>query len=206
MTNDSDNCPLVDNLDQTDSDADGVGDVCDNCLDTFNPAQIDADADGVGDLCDVDFRTTARPVTPTHLCLNMATSIRANGVIKLSAYVDASLLAVDPATSILLDGASIQVSGGGMVEPQVVDFPAASCRAQGTKRIRCKNPARDTAVFLRSNTTAMYRVKIVAKKRQMDGPMAPVAIHAVLSIGGTDVPFALGGCKFQGTKSVRCDN
>jgi len=206
LVNDSDNCPRVENLDQTDSDADGVGDLCDNCLDTFNPAQSDTDGDGVGDLCDVDFRTTARPVKPMHLCLNMTTGVKPNGVIKLSAYVDGALLAADPAVSLLLYGASLEVSGGGMAAPLIIDFPAAGCRAEGAKRTRCKGAAGETAVFVRSPSTAIYKVKILAKKRLMYGPIAPVVIHAVLSLGGTDVRFALGGCKFGGTTSVRCDN
>jgi hypothetical protein len=38
----------------TDSDGDGVVDVCDNCPGDFNPSQVDCDLDGVGDACDAD--------------------------------------------------------------------------------------------------------------------------------------------------------
>ena len=60
-----DNCPADYNPDQTDTDEDGIGDVCegdqdgdgvpdevDNCLTVANPDQADVDNDGVGDLCD----------------------------------------------------------------------------------------------------------------------------------------------------------
>ena len=67
-----DNCMLVSNPDQTDSDDDGIGDLCeredpisdldsdgyeddvDNCPNVSNPDQADADGDGIGDACDED--------------------------------------------------------------------------------------------------------------------------------------------------------
>jgi len=50
----ADNCPLVDNPDQSDVDGDGFGDVCDNCSDIANPDQADLDKDSFGDVCDDD--------------------------------------------------------------------------------------------------------------------------------------------------------
>ena len=64
-----DNCPEIFNLDQSDTDLDGIGDVCDptptgdsdqdgvdnswdNCPEIFNPDQLDSDNDGIGDVCD----------------------------------------------------------------------------------------------------------------------------------------------------------
>jgi hypothetical protein len=47
----ADNCPFESNPDQSDGDADGVGDACDNCPNDANPQQWDVDGDGVGDVC-----------------------------------------------------------------------------------------------------------------------------------------------------------
>lgn len=72
FSNDVDNCPFVNNADQTDADLDGVGAVCDrddskadvdgdgindrddNCPSTANAAQTDADRDRIGTACDPD--------------------------------------------------------------------------------------------------------------------------------------------------------
>ena len=73
IADDLDNCPLIPNPDQADSDGDGIGDACDlcpndadndldgdgvcgdvdNCPNGANTNQADSDGDGIGDACDV---------------------------------------------------------------------------------------------------------------------------------------------------------
>jgi hypothetical protein len=50
----TDNCPLVANADQVNSDLDTIGDACDNCPSDANQDQADSDGDGIGDTCDDD--------------------------------------------------------------------------------------------------------------------------------------------------------
>lgn len=49
-----DNCAMVDNFFQTDSDNDGLGNSCDNCTIVPNEDQGDIDGDHRGDVCDND--------------------------------------------------------------------------------------------------------------------------------------------------------
>jgi len=47
-----DNCRFAYNPAQADTDMDGIGNSCDNCVAIFNPSQADQDADLRGDICD----------------------------------------------------------------------------------------------------------------------------------------------------------
>lgn len=57
ILNDPDNCPLIYNPDQSDTEdggGDKQGDACDNCPTIVNVDQADTDKDGLGDVCDDD--------------------------------------------------------------------------------------------------------------------------------------------------------
>jgi len=92
-----DNCPNDVNVDQKDTDNDGIGDACDkdidndgvlnaqdNCPTVANRDQADDDGDGIGDACDPVYCAVVDPSNPS-ACLdpNAAFTVSAGGSITL---------------------------------------------------------------------------------------------------------------------------
>ncbi len=70
----------------TDTDGDGVGDVCDNCPAHFNPSQADTDLDGVGDVCD-NCPTIPNATQDPAYCVQRVINITAAKLVKSTAIV-----------------------------------------------------------------------------------------------------------------------
>lgn len=85
----SDNCPMVSNPGQADTDGDLIGDACDNCPNESNSYQWDVDGDGVGDAC------SGRPGATSYLMPDLDSLRRTmlarylgEGIISRSAYLN----------------------------------------------------------------------------------------------------------------------
>lgn len=74
LINSADNCPYISNMDQTDTDGEGLGDICDedddgdgvadsvdNCPFIVNPDQTDSDNNGLGAACDASESVSTLP-------------------------------------------------------------------------------------------------------------------------------------------------
>ncbi|MBP6912099.1 MAG: thrombospondin type 3 repeat-containing protein [Candidatus Pacebacteria bacterium] len=140
IPNGLDNCPLVENEGQEDTDGDGIGDVCDtdednstpqedfdedgivdgedNCPAFPNPEQADADGDGIGDACDRyphdPSNGTADDTTPgEYMCVEeVNATITINNAYSLSTGGDAGISGFSETTDIFVGDTDTVSSGG----------------------------------------------------------------------------------------------
>ena len=73
----------------TDTDGDGVPDICDNCTQLSNPQQIDTDQDGYGNRCDADFnQNQVVDIGDIYSFIGMIGTNNANGDFNNNGVVD----------------------------------------------------------------------------------------------------------------------
>lgn len=79
---------LLDN--SMDSDNDGICDATDNCPNTYNPSQTDSDIDGIGDVCDIDcpLDYTGVNTLTGNVSSNTKTDFETSGVLSSSQTID----------------------------------------------------------------------------------------------------------------------
>jgi MYXO-CTERM domain-containing protein len=108
--------------DQTDSDGDGVGDLCDNCVGEPNGSQLDTDGDGVGDRCDLDDDNDGIPDE-----LDGCGAIADTATLRYESFADAGALTLNGEASVSgddLDVASDGALAGSFFASDALPLPA----------------------------------------------------------------------------------
>lgn len=204
ILNGNDNCVLVANPDQKDTDHDRIGDACDNCVNVFNPAQSDQNHDGIGDICSQE--VTGTLFTPTHVCMRTTSQLTApgNGLLIVQGLLDGSALPDGLESALFSDGLALGISGGGLPEIETMMFAPQRCLKIGRTNLRCTGDQAEVATFRRQLHGTLYKVRITAGHRSFPAPLNRDGVTVVLSIGGLDLQFEMGGCILLEGYLVRC--
>jgi hypothetical protein len=170
-----------------DTDTDGVCDSIDNCPDTFNPAQSDSNANGSGDVCDGGVSLPASlTLNRVSLTSNRRQAGQDSGRIRLSAVLDVSEYEQSLA-DLLRDGASVGVSGAGVGPLEPMEFPGPRCVQLSASRFKCVGTKAETLKFRRKGKSGtLYNVSLFATERLFEPALAAVPLEVVLSLGGQD--------------------
>jgi hypothetical protein len=176
-----------------DTDGDRICNADDNCPLVPNVDQDDTNGDGIGDLCDPTFAASTWTVRQVRLRANRSTiSGRENGTILVRGTLDANAPFGGFADALDAGGANIRVSGAGSVS-ESFSFGGAECAQAPTvfgPRVLCAGKAGTVTVrrasFRPTRTPNVYDVTLSASRRTFAGPLTSAAVDVIITIGGVD--------------------
>jgi surface protein len=210
VANCSDNCPLVSNPGQEDTDGDGVGNTCDNCPSVANPTQADTDGDGQADACDVcPLLANLQPGSPcndgnpntvndvvNNSCVCVGDACTTNLVLEFDTDANASQISWE----IRYSGTGVLAQSGAGLPNSVNSLTVGTCLPNGCFYLRVLDSGGDGIAgggYILRTTTGSRR--IIDNR----GNFNSGAVSAVINNGGFCLP--LGGDKLIFTSCDKMD-
>ena len=192
-----------------DTDGDRVCNADDNCPLVANTNQNDSDGDGIGDLCDANFAASTWAVQRVRLKANTGTVGRENGTIAVRGALDARPPFDGLGAALGAGGGTIRIIGAGGVN-EVLSFSASECalttNALGVKALCTVKVGRTIvrrASFRPARTANVYDVTVSASRRTFAPPLTSAAVDVIVSAGGIDRRDDASTCAVSGTLRQR---
>jgi hypothetical protein len=189
---------------EADADSDGILNANDNCVIVPNPDQADTDGDDIGDLCEGLPPPEALKMRFAHLRPDDERG-GSLGFAKIRARIDGTVLGSNFEANLLANGLRVRIFDRVFFDTTVV-FDQCERSASGA-RIRCRGGGSGMAVFVLRRRAKDYELRVNAPRLNFDEtdtfpPDSPVEV--VFTSGGVRYTASIAACRDGRYQSILC--